>query len=308
VSAPHDDSPVSDVLPLGATVVVGAALALQSRLNGDLGEHTGAIVAAVVSFAVGLVVLGGIVVTSPRARAGWRRLRRARVPTWWYAGGVAGAALIGSSAAAVPEVGVSLVTVLLVAGTTVGGLLVDALGLGPTGRVPANVVRVAGTMLAIAAVGVTAIGQHGTFRPALLALVGLSGVAASAQQAANGQLRAAAGDARVAAFINFTVGLLSLLALAGILALLGHLPTIHWSAQPAHYVGGLLGAAFILISAALVARLGVLRLTLGTVSGQVVGALVIDAIAPTPGLTLTVATVLGALLTLVAVAVTVRSR
>jgi transporter family-2 protein len=69
-----------------------------------------------------------------------------------------------------------------------------------------------------------------------------------------------------------------------------------------------LGAVFILVAAALVARLGVLRLTLGTVSGQVVGALVIDAVAPIPGLRLTVATVVGALLTLVAVAVTVRGR
>jgi hypothetical protein len=40
----------------------------------------------------------------------------------------------------------------------------------------------------------------------------------------------------------------------------------------------------------------------------VIGALVIDAIAPTSGITLTVATVVGALLTLVAVGITVRAR
>jgi transporter family-2 protein len=283
-------------------------LALQSKVNGDLGKHTGAIMAAVLSFAVGLVLLAITVVTSPQARAGWRRVRQARVPRWWYFGGVAGAALVGSSAAAVPEVGVSLVTVLLVAGATAGGLLVDALGLGPTGRVRATANRVVGTGLAIAAVAIGAIGQHGTFRPALLALVGGAGVASAAQQAANGQLRAAAGDARVAALINFMVGLAALLALAGVLAVTGQLPSIHWSGRPELYIGGLLGAAFILVAAALVARLGVLRLTLGTVSGQVIGALVIDAVAPIPGLQLTAATVVGALLTLVAVAVTVRGR
>ena len=93
-----------------------------------------------------------------------------------------------------------------------------------------------------------------------------------------------------------------------IVGLTGHLPSIHWPGNPGLYVGGLLGVVFVAVSAGLVARLGVLRLTLGTVSGQVIGALVIDAIAPAPGLKLTAATVLGALLTLVAVAITVRGR
>jgi len=309
VSTPQtDEHHLTEALALGATVVIGAMLAAQTRINGALGKHTGAIVAAVVSFAVGLVLLAGAVVVSPKARQGVMRLRRAPVRRWWYLGGVAGAAVVASSAAAAPEVGVSLVIVLVVAGATAGGLAVDAAGLGPSGRVPANRVRILGTCLAIVAVSIGAIGQHGSFRPALLALVGFAGVASAAQQAANGQLRGAAGDARVAALVNFTVGLVALVALAVVLGLTGHLPAIHWPAQSWLYLGGPLGVVFIGVSAALVARLGVLRLTLGTVSGQVVGALVIDTIAPTPGLKLTVATVVGALLTLVAVAVTVRAR
>jgi transporter family-2 protein len=309
VSTPQgDEHPLTEAFVLGLTVVIGAMLAAQTRINGQLGKHTGAIVAAVVSFAVGLTVLAIAVAASSHARHGFARLRRAPVRKWWYLGGVAGAAVVGSSAAAAPEVGVSLVTVLVVAGMTAGGLVVDAAGLGPSGRVPANPTRIFGTLLAIAAVSVGAIGQHGSFRPGLLALVGLSGVAGAGQQAANGQLRAAAGDVRVAAFINFAVGLLSLVLLAVIVGLAGHLPAIHWPTQAWLYVGGLLGVVFIGVSAGLVARLGVLRLTLGTVSGQVIGALVIDAIAPTSGLKLTVATVVGALLTLVAVAITVRGR
>jgi transporter family-2 protein len=309
VSAPHaDEHSLTEAFALGATVAIGAMLAAQTRINGALGKHTGAIVAAVVSFAVGLALLTVSVAVSSRARAGFARLRRTPVRRWWYFGGVAGAAVVASSAAAAPEVGVSLVTVLVVAGMTAGGLAVDAAGLGPSGRVPANRMRVAGTLLAIVAVSIGAIGQHGTFRPGLLALVGVAGVAGAGQQAANGQLRAASGDARVAAFINFAVGLLALLLLAVVVGLTGHLPAIHWPGDPWLYVGGLLGVVFIGVSAALVARLGVLRLTLGTVSGQVVGALVIDAIAPSPGLTLTAATVVGAALTLVAVAVTVRGR
>jgi transporter family-2 protein len=264
--------------------------------------------AAVISFAVGTATLVVLVASSARARAGAHRLRRTRAPLWWYLGGVAGATVVGSSAGAVPEVGVSLVTVLLVAGATAGGLLVDALGLGPGGRVGATGLRVTGTVLAIVAVCIGAIGQHASFRPALLALVGVAGVASAGQQAANGQLRLASADARVAALVSFVVGVLALLALAGVLSLAGHLPRVRWPSDPVLYIGGFLGVIYIVVAAALVARLGVLMLTLGTVSGQVVGAVLIDAVAPTSGLRLTAATIVGAALTLLAVGVTVRGR
>ena len=306
----HDgeDSHVTDIVALAATVIIGATLAGQARVNGELGKHTGSLVAAVISFAVGVVALAISVLVSRSARGGWQRVGRARTRWWWFLGGFAGALLVGSSAAAVPEIGVSLVTVLIVAGGTTGGLGVDAIGLGPAGRVHATAVRIGGALLAIVAVSISALGQHGSFRPALLVLVGVAGVASAFQQAANGHLRAAARNARMAALINFTVGLLALLALTGIVWGTGHLPTIHVPGNPVLYIGGILGAVYILVAAALVARLGVLRLTLGTVSGQVIGALLIDVFAPTPGLRLTAATVVGALLTLIAVAVTVRAR
>lgn len=297
---------LTETAALAATVAIGAMLAAQSRINGDLGKHTGAVMAAIISFGIGTVLLAATVVRSSQAAAGLHRLRSTRVPTWWFLGGIAGAAIVSSSAAAVPEVGVSLVTVLIVAGATAGGLAVDAAGLGPSGRVHATALRFVGTCIAIAAVSIGAVGQHGSFRPALLALVGVAGVLSAAQQAANGQLRNVARDARIAALVNFVVGSVALVALAGLLAATGHLPAIHWSTRPWLYLGGLLGAVYILVAAALVARLGVLRLTLGTVSGQVIGALVIDAVAPTPGVKLTATTIAGALLTLVAVAVTAR--
>ena len=61
-----------------------------------------------------------------------------------------------------------------------------------------------------------------------------------------------------------------------------------------------------MVSAAAVQTLGVLRLGLATVAGQTTGALVIDLIAPAPGEAVTVATVLGVVLTMVAVAISGR--
>jgi len=70
------------------------------------------------------------------------------------------------------------------------------------------------------------------------------------------------------------------------------------------YVGGALGAVYIALAAVAVAELGVLRLSLATVAGQLVAAVVLDVVWPSPGITLRYQTVVGAALTLVAVAVT----
>ena len=81
--------------------------------------------------------------SSRRSRSCSRRARcrgRARgcvrsggVPAWYFLGGFGGAALVLVSAVAAPEVGVALLTVALVCGSTGGSLPVDAAGLGPVG-------------------------------------------------------------------------------------------------------------------------------------------------------------------------------
>jgi transporter family-2 protein len=80
-----------------------------------------------------------------------------------------------------------------------------------------------------------------------------------------------------------------------------HLPAGHWWL----YVGGTLGIVFIAVGAAVVRYTGVLLLGLGMISGQVTGALLLDEIVPgdagRPGWN----TILGAVLTLMAVAVAV---
>jgi hypothetical protein len=68
--------------------------------------------------------------------------------------------------------------------------------------------------------------------------------------------------------------------------------------------GRALGIAFIAISVSVVRHTGVLLLSLGTVAGQLVGALVLDWLAPGPAGTPKLAALLGVVLTLAAVAVT----
>lgn len=278
-------------------VLAGATLAAQSRINGALATRVGdALVAALVSFGGGTVVLVGAALVTGR----WRAVSRLRTGTrwWWWLGGLCGAALVASSAVAVPEVGVALTAVAIVAGATTGSLLVDRYGLSPRGHQPLTVPRLVGSALAVGGLVVGSLGRGGEVRPLLLAVVGAAGFATALQQAANGHLNRRSGEPLVAASVSFLVGTFALAV-----AVLATSPALHpWPSNPGLYVGGLGGASYIALGALAVGRLGVLRLTLGTVAGQLAFGVVLDGVFPT-GAGLTLASVLAALCTLVAVVV-----
>jgi len=150
VAAPRAvGSPVASAAPTAFAVAGGAALALQSRLNGSLGERVGSpLVAALVSFGGGLAVLAVVVAARKPLRRALRAAAAARQAWWRYGGGALGAALVAVAAAAVPVIGVATFTVGVVAGQVGGGLLVDRLGLGPGGRHALTLPRVAGAGVA----------------------------------------------------------------------------------------------------------------------------------------------------------------
>ncbi len=114
----------------------------------------------------------------------------------------------------------------------------------------------------------------------LAAIPALAGIGTAWQQAVNGRVQATAGSALTATFVNFTVGTSVLVvALAVDFAVRG-LPTGTLPAQPWLYLGGPLGMIFIGIAAAVVRRTGVLLLGLSMISGQLIGALLLDEIVP----------------------------
>jgi bacterial/archaeal transporter family-2 protein len=287
----------SNAVALVAALGAGAMVGVQSRLNGELGTRMhSAIEAATASFVVGLIIVASVAVFR---RAGFARLRRASVVPWWWFGGLGGAFLLAISAHGVPEIGVALVSVCLVAGTTVGALFTDQFGLGPSGRHRASFWRFTGVALVIAAVAIGAVGERGSsLRPLLYAVLIVSGAASAVQQAANGQLRDAADDVVVAVLANFVVGTSALLI---VVVATGEFSISSWPTTPWLYLGGPLGVVYILVGAATVRALGVLRFVLGAVAGQLLSAVVIDAVWPEPGTTLRLATVIGAVVTLAGV-------
>jgi transporter family-2 protein len=292
--------------------LAGAALAAQSRVNGDYGRrvHDGVVV-ALISFGASLVLCALLVaVQAARRRAGAviAQMRANRLPPWFYLGGIAGAFTIFSQGTAVATLGVALFTIAVVAGQSASSLLVDRLGVGPAGRQPLSGFRLAGAALAIVAVLVSVSSQlHSPRSIGLIVLPAIVGVATAWHQAFNGRVRAASGSTLAPTSLNFLVGVAVLLPAfaidVAVRGLPGRVPTPPWPA----YLGGPLGVIFIAITVTVVRYIGVLLLTLASIAGQLVMAILLDVFAPEAGSHPGLNTFIGAALTIVAVAVALAS-
>ncbi|OLF05030.1 hypothetical protein BLA60_37995 [Actinophytocola xinjiangensis] len=309
ISSPHH--PPARVRVAGAALAAcgGVALAVQGRVNGQLGHlMNDGVVAALFSFGVGAVLLVVAVAVTPSARAGLRRLRSSvrggRLRGWQCLGGACGAWLVTTQGLTVSILGVAVFTVAAVAGQVVASLWIDRRGIGPAPAQPITPPRAAGAGLAVVAV-VVAVSGHTTATTsgglwwALLPAV--AGLGLAWQLAVNGLVRVESANVVVPTMVNFTVGALVLLVATAVDLAFRGLP------QPPPgdwwlYTGGPLGIVAVLTAVTAVRFTGVLVLGLGSVAGQLVGAVVLDAVVPAAG-GLSPTSVIGAGLTMVAVVV-----
>ncbi|SCF36612.1 transporter family-2 protein [Micromonospora viridifaciens] len=302
------------VAGVGLATASGVAVAVQSRINGELGVRLAdGIAAAVVSFGLGLLVLLVLVPATPAGRRGLVALRVAlregSLRPWQCLGGLCGALLVATQGLTIGTLGVAVFTVAVVAGQSGSSLLVDRAGVGPAGRQPVTPSRLVGAALTVLAVLLSVsdrLGDLGALALAVLPL--LAGVGIAWQQAVNGRVRGATGSALTAAGVNFAVGTVALLvALAVEVAVRGR-PAGSFPSEPWLYVGGPIGIAFIALAAAIVRFTGVLLLGLATIAGQIVGAVLLDAVLPTAASHPGPATLLGAALALIAVLIAALGR
>jgi len=300
---------------VAVAVGIGVAVAVQARINGELGQRIDdGLLAALLSFLGGLLLLALVAVTRRRMRCGLGRVldavRDRRLRPHQLLGGICGAFLVLCQSLTVTVIGVAVFTVAVVAGQSASALLVDRAGLGPGGPWRLSVHRVAGAVLALVAVAVAVsdrIGASQALWPAVLPA--LAGVGTAWQQAVNGRVGAAARDGGPAlagmlpaALVNFVVGAFALMLVWVVEIALRGLPH-SLPGQPWLYLGGPLGVLFIGAAAAVVPVTGVLLLGLGSVAGQLVGAVLLDLFLPAGVGRLTATTLVGTALTLVAVAV-----
>ncbi|ONI74219.1 hypothetical protein BWI15_12815 [Kribbella sp. ALI-6-A] len=306
------------LLGLAASFGIGMLVAVQSRVNGDLGNRLGdGVTAALISFTSGLIVLLAAAALVPRIREAlgqvWRTIRTPSEGSggplrWWQClGGLAGAFLVATQSITVAVIGVAVFTVAVVGGQAVSSLVVDRLGFGPAGPQPYTTLRVVGAVVALLAVVLAVSDQLSHPSGLLLAILpAVAGIGTAIQQGINGRVaRTASGDAYgalAAGTINFLVGTCALVVVFLVdLAFRGAprpLPSDPWL-----YVGGLCGVVFISSAAAVVRIVGVFVLGLGTIAGQLIASLLIDLFAPATDTEVTVQAVAGTLLALVAVVV-----
>lgn len=260
----------------------GALIAAQGRFNGDLATAgAGALLAAWSSYVGTLVTL--VVVVLVRGRAAWTvRILRRDSRWWWYAVGLCGVPIVVSFAVGIPVVGVAIASVCSVAGQTVSGLGLDARGVG----VPAPL-RLSGRRLVAAAVAVAglavAVGSGSTAQLGTIVGLGVvlfvSGAVLAGQQAGNGRVNLLTGDPVVPALTSVIGGTVGVSLLVGLAAAVGRLHGVTLPSAPGQwylYLGGPLGAAITVCAAWAIRHLGTLALTLAVVVGQMVTAVLVD--------------------------------
>lgn len=291
-------------------LVAGVALSVQSFVNGRLGQHLGspelaAVVNSGVSVVAGLVV-GTLTGALVRARHRYREARER--PRWWhYAMSLNGVVVMLVAVHAAPRIGVARLTVAMVCGQTVGSLLLDRLGISTAGRHDMTPVRVAGAGLAVASVVVGAFGTRGELHPTLLLLAVLAGALFGFIPSGMSHVARATGEPLVAGLIQSSISGAGVLVVA--LVATGGSPTGGWSAPPLDWVaGGLCGMASGIMLVVAVKALGILRLALLGITGQSVGALAIDLLAPPEAGAVTATTFVSLIGVFAAVAVSSRSR
>ncbi len=287
-------------LAYALAVTAGVAMTTQAHINGLLGaDIDNGVVAAALSFAGGLCVLLVITLFSRRVRAGLVATRvaigRHEISWGFTLAGTAGAAFVFSQSAVSPVIGLAMFSVSFVCGLTIGGLVMDVLGIGPAGRRPITPLRTLGAALGIAAVVVAVSGSLSSGEGNLIVFVpALLGIGVAWQQAANGRLTQVNRNAWATTLINFGVGFGVLMIGVAANAVAVGLPT-HLPLNPWLYLGGPVGIAFIAIASIVVRQIGILLYGLSATTGQLVSAVAFDALDPASQ-GVTAAVVVGAIM------------
>jgi transporter family-2 protein len=265
-------------LVVAGMVAVGLQLSLQAPVNGALARQAGPLGAALVSFLVGLALIGFVLAVSGQlgAYSGLGSLQ-----PYELVGGLCGAGYVAAATFAIGRIGAGAVAAATVAGQLSSGVAVDHFGgfgletdaVDPL-RLLAIPVLVAGALMV--AGDRPRDGGHGlgTVRPLPLALVFLAGLAVGVQHPLNSSLAEGVGELG-ASGLNFATGSLALFAAVVATGGLGRLRMAR-KAPPWAFTGGLFGAVTVLSSLAAVGTIGASTLAATTIAGALAGSVVID--------------------------------
>lgn len=130
-----------------AMAAVGGLIAAQPAVNAGLGRQTGSLVAALVSFAIGTLLLAVLVGLAGQAGGISGALD---VPWYYLLGGVLGAAYVFTALVTVDSIGAGGVAAATITGQLTASVVLDRLGVLGLEQTPITPERVAGVALLLA--------------------------------------------------------------------------------------------------------------------------------------------------------------
>lgn len=133
-------------------LTIGLIIPLQAAVNQALQTslRSGALLAALVSFAVGTVVLGLVGVLTGQSFGSLAGL--GRVPWWQWLGGAMGAFFVFGSTLLAPRIGLAAMVTLVVAGQVLSSLAFDRVGVMGLPVREVSWVRILGALLILVGV------------------------------------------------------------------------------------------------------------------------------------------------------------
>ncbi len=289
----------------------GILISLQARANGELSLRLdNGLQAAFISFSSGLLLIAIISLFNPAIKNGAKRLRAAvkakDIAPWTLFAGALGGAFVAVQTQIVPLIGVAIYSVASIAGQSATSLLVDRIGLTGGGKKAITPRRIAAAVVTVLAVLVSVLDRIETKDLSFIAVAfaGLAGAIVGIQRAMNGLINEHSQQSFTTSLLNFIMGSSALGIVLLTAVALGKVDFVALPAGPWWiYMGGTIGVIYIAFTSTIVQHLGVLTFTLFSTGGQLVGALLIDIISPTQGVSVSAYLVSGIVMTFLGVLV-----
>jgi transporter family-2 protein len=289
----------------------GMLISLQARANGELSLRlNNGLQAAFISFSSGLLIIAIISIFNPTIKNGAKRLRSAvaakEIAPWTLFAGALGGAFVAVQTQIVPLIGVAIYSVASIAGQSATSLIVDRIGLTGGGKKPISPRRIAAAIVTVLAVFVSVLDRIDAKNLSLIAvaLAGLAGAIVGVQRAMNGLINEHSQQSFTTSLLNFIMGSGALGIVLIVAVAIGKVEFVALPAGPWWiYMGGTIGVIYIAFTSTIVQHLGVLTFTLFSTGGTLVGALLIDLISPTEGVSVSAYLVSGIVMTFLGVLV-----
>ncbi|MED3662049.1 DMT family transporter [Ureibacillus sp. FSL K6-8385] len=123
----------------------GAAVAVQSKVNGGLGKKVGLIEGSFISFLIGTLVLFFLMIFFGKGNI----FAMTEVPKWQLIGGILGALYVFITIFSVNQIGVASTLMAVVLGQVLLGAVIDHFGLFGGGDYPITMKKTAAILLLI---------------------------------------------------------------------------------------------------------------------------------------------------------------